>query len=118
MPQRMCRKNEWTDENGDSGPGYGYRWRFWPAADGGHIDPISHVTGAASLPEVCGVATVYVSPKSEESIAAGLRDFWLSPSHRDDLRQRRARSARGGSTGSSSSTAPWRVYEQVLGARA
>ena len=33
----------WADEGGELGPIYGYQWRFWPTADGGHVDQISEV---------------------------------------------------------------------------
>jgi len=35
--------NEWSDDNGDLGPIYGYQWRSWPTASGKHIDQISQV---------------------------------------------------------------------------
>ena len=38
--------NEWTDENGNLGPVYGYQWRSWPAGGNRKIDQLSNVINA------------------------------------------------------------------------
>lgn len=35
--------DEWASADGELGPVYGRQWRFWPTADGRHIDQISEV---------------------------------------------------------------------------
>ena len=67
--------DEWADENGDLGPVYGYQWRSWPAADGGHIDQIK---------EACN--TIKSNPDSRRIIVsawnvAELNNMALAPCH-------------------------------------
>jgi glycosyltransferase involved in cell wall biosynthesis len=73
-------------------------------------------SNAASLPEVCGDAAVYVDPLSEDSMVAAMRDLWLSPSRREALSWRgRARAKKFSWTSFADET--WAVYERVLGGR-
>jgi len=75
------------------------------------------VSNAASLPEVCGPAGVYVDPKSEASIAAAIQDLWLSPSRRAALSARGIERARRFSW-NTFAEGTWKVYEEALGASA
>ena len=67
--------DEWADENGNLGPGYGHQWRSWPKPDGGTIDQISEV-----------VKTLKTNPDSRRSIVtawnvADLDKMALAPCH-------------------------------------
>jgi thymidylate synthase len=35
--------DDWSDEDGNLGPVYGFQWRSWPTSDGGKVDQISEV---------------------------------------------------------------------------
>jgi glycosyltransferase involved in cell wall biosynthesis len=73
-------------------------------------------TKAASVPEVCGDAAVYIDPSSAEGLAMAIRDLWASPSRREAQRARGLARARR-FTWSSFAEATWRVYEEAAGAR-
>jgi glycosyltransferase involved in cell wall biosynthesis len=72
------------------------------------------VSKAASLPEVCGDAAVYVDPMSEDSIAGAIRDLVMSPSRREELSRRGLARAQKFSW-RSFAEGTWNVYEQALG---
>ncbi len=40
--------DEWSDEQGNLGPVYGYQWRNWPDGNGGTIDQISKLVDSLS----------------------------------------------------------------------
>ena len=67
--------NEWTDENGELGPVYGYQWRSWPGRNGEAIDQISEV-----------IAEIRMNPNSRRLIVsawnvADLPAMALAPCH-------------------------------------
>jgi thymidylate synthase len=67
--------DEWADENGDLGPVYGYQWRSWPTANGGHVDQISQV-----------IEQIRATPDSRRLIVSAwnvgqVQDMALPPCH-------------------------------------
>ncbi|MEX0938519.1 MAG: thymidylate synthase [Pirellulales bacterium] len=67
--------DEWADARGELGPVYGYQWRNWPTADGGHVDQIREV-----------VETIRTNPDSRRLIVsawnvADLARMALPPCH-------------------------------------
>jgi thymidylate synthase len=67
--------DEWADANGELGPIYGYQWRSWPTAGGGHIDQLAGVINA--------IKTVPDSRRHMVSAwnVADLADMALPPCH-------------------------------------
>lgn len=67
--------DEWANPEGDLGPIYGYQWRSWPTADGGHVDQIAEV-----------VKQIRTSPHSRRMIVSAwnvgdLPKMALAPCH-------------------------------------
>ena len=67
--------DEWADAAGELGPIYGYQWRSWPTAAGGHIDQIARV-----------VESIRTNPDSRRHIVsawnvADVDDMALPPCH-------------------------------------
>jgi thymidylate synthase len=67
--------DEWADDDGELGPIYGYQWRSWPSADGGHIDQLAGV-----------INSIKAVPDSRRHIVsawnvADLPDMALPPCH-------------------------------------
>ncbi|MGJ3508533.1 thymidylate synthase [Enemella sp. A6] len=67
--------DEWADEDGDLGPIYGYQWRSWPDAAGGHIDQLQQV-----------IAQIKANPDSRRHVVSAwnvgqLDEMALQPCH-------------------------------------
>ncbi|NLT30907.1 MAG: thymidylate synthase [Propionibacterium sp.] len=67
--------DEWADDNGDLGPIYGYQWRSWPDAAGGHIDQLQQV-----------IAQIKANPDSRRHLVSAwnvgqLDEMALQPCH-------------------------------------
>lgn len=45
--------NEWQDEDGTIGPGYGYQWRSWPTYDGGFVDQLQNAVDRLKTHPYC-----------------------------------------------------------------
>ncbi len=73
-------------------------------------------SNAASLPEVCGAAAVYIDPLSERSLADAISDLWASPSRRAGLRERGLERAQRFNW-ETFAQGTWKVYEEALGGR-
>ena len=67
--------DEWADPDGELGPIYGYQWRSWPTAAGGHIDQLAGV-----------INSIKTVPDSRRHIVSAwnvgdLADMALPPCH-------------------------------------
>ena len=67
--------NEWAKDDGELGPIYGYQWRSWPDARGGHIDQLKQV-----------IESIQKTPDSRRHIVSAwnvgqLEDMQLPPCH-------------------------------------
>jgi thymidylate synthase len=73
--QEVTIWDEWADADGELGPIYGYQWRSWPTAGGGHIDQLGAV-----------INSIKTVPDSRRHIVsawnvADLADMALPPCH-------------------------------------
>jgi len=83
--------DQWASPDGELGPIYGYQWRSWPTADGGHVDQIAQVieaikTNPDSRRHIVSAWNVGEIPQMALPPCHALFQFYVTPASGDGER--------------------------------